>query len=160
MQSVFSRIMGSVSLMLVLVLRSHVTLKTVLSHPPYMDTLPDAHWRSLVWMMKCAERSFRMIADHSVLSHLHHAKQLVPFKTFTSSRADFPENFNAQFLVELPLGQMFFYDATQMLTSRSALFRCFSRGNLNISMMIRLLYIFASYNWCCHSITPGRLLVV
>ena len=78
--------------------------KTVLSHPPYMETLPDAHWRSLVWMMKCAERSFRMIADHSVLSHLHHAKQLVPFKTFTSSRADFPENFNAQFFGGIAFG--------------------------------------------------------
>ena len=46
--------------------------QTVLSHPPYMDALPDAHWQSLVWMMKCAERSFPMIADHSVVSHLHH----------------------------------------------------------------------------------------
>jgi hypothetical protein len=65
--------------------------QTVLSHRPYMDALPDAHWRSLVWMMKCAERSFRMIADHSVVSHLHHAKRVVPFKRFTSSRADCPE---------------------------------------------------------------------
>jgi hypothetical protein len=81
--------------------------KSVLSHPPYMDALPDAHWRSLVWMMKCAERSFRMIANHSVISHLYHAKQLVPFNTFTSSRADFSQNFNARFLVELPLGPMF-----------------------------------------------------
>ena len=58
--------------------------KTVLDHPPYMDGLPDPHWRSLVWTMKRAERCFRMIADHTVLSHLHHAKQVVPFKTFTS----------------------------------------------------------------------------
>ena len=61
-----------------------------------MDALPDAHWRSLVWMMKCAERSFRMIADHSVVSHLHHAKRVVPFKRFMSSRANCPEQFDAK----------------------------------------------------------------
>ena len=38
-----------------------------------------------------------MIADHSVVSHLHHAKQVVPFKRFTPSRADCPEQFDANF---------------------------------------------------------------
>ena len=74
--------------------------KTVLNHPPYMDALPDPHWRSLVWTMKRAERSFRMIADHTVLSHLHHAKQVVPFKTFKSPN----ENFNAQFFGGIAFG--------------------------------------------------------
>jgi hypothetical protein len=85
-----------------------------------------------------------MIANHSVISHLHHDKQLVPFNTFTSSRADFPQNFNARFFGGIAFGTNVFYDATQMLISRSALFRCFSRGYMNISVMIRLLYIFAS----------------
>ena len=78
--------------------------QTVLSHPPYMDALPDAHWRSLVWMMKCAKRSFRMIANHSVVSHLHHAKRVVPFKRFTSSRADCPEQFDANFFGGIAFG--------------------------------------------------------
>ena len=74
--------------------------KTVLEHPPYMDALPDPQWRSLVWTMKRAERCFRMIADHTVLSHLHHAKQVVPFKTFKSQN----ENFNAQFFGGIAFG--------------------------------------------------------
>ena len=76
----------------------------VLSHPPYMDALPDAHWRSLVWMTKRAERSFRMIASHSVLSHVHHAKQVVPFKTFASPNDDTNGNFNAEFFGGIAFG--------------------------------------------------------
>ncbi len=38
--------------------------------------------------MKCAETSFRAFADYCVISHLHHAKKLVPFKTFSSTRDD------------------------------------------------------------------------
>ena len=59
--------------------------KTVSTQPPFMDALSDSHWRSLVWMMKCAEMSFRAIADHAVLSHHDRAKKVVSFKTFTSS---------------------------------------------------------------------------
>lgn len=77
---------------------------TVLSHPPYMDALPDVHWRSLVWMMKRAERSFRTIVSHNVLSHVHHAKRLVPFKTFSSPNDDNSGNFNAQFFGGIAFG--------------------------------------------------------
>jgi hypothetical protein len=35
--------------------------------------------------MKHAETFFRAFADHCVISHLHHAKKLVPFKTFSST---------------------------------------------------------------------------
>ena len=35
--------------------------------------------------MRRAEESFKSIADHQVISHLHHAKNAVPFKTFTPS---------------------------------------------------------------------------
>lgn len=35
--------------------------------------------------MRRAEESFKTIADHQVISHLHHAKIAVPFKTFTPS---------------------------------------------------------------------------
>ena len=55
------------------------------NHPSFMDSLPNHHWRSLVWLMKQAEMSFKAMADHSVISHLFHAKKLVPFKTFQSS---------------------------------------------------------------------------
>ena len=76
----------------------------VLSHPPYMDSLPDAHWRSLVWMMKSAERSFRSIANHAVLSHVHHAKRVVPFKTFSSPIDDTSGKFNAEFFGGIAFG--------------------------------------------------------
>ncbi len=35
--------------------------------------------------MKHAETSFSLFTDHCVISHLHHAKKLVPFKTFSST---------------------------------------------------------------------------
>jgi hypothetical protein len=78
--------------------------QTVLDHPPFMDALPDVHWRSLVWMMKCAERCFRMIADHTVVSHLHHAKLVVPFKRFKSSQTDCSEPFESNFFGGIAFG--------------------------------------------------------
>jgi hypothetical protein len=55
---------------------------TVQDNPPFMDSLPKHHWRSLLWLMKRAEMSFRALANHAVISHIYHAKKLVPFKTF------------------------------------------------------------------------------
>jgi hypothetical protein len=78
--------------------------KTVSTQPPFMDALSDSHWRSLVWMMKRAEMSFRAIADHAVLSHLALARKVVSFKTFTSSMADHPSNVNAQFFGGIAFG--------------------------------------------------------
>ena len=78
--------------------------KTVRSHPPFMQALPACHWQSLVWMMKRAEDSFRMLANHRVISHLVHAKKLVPFKTFTSGIGDDHSKFNAQFFGGIGFG--------------------------------------------------------
>ena len=112
--------------------------KTVQSHPPFMQALPDSHWRTLVWMMKRAESSFCLFANHSVLSHLHHAKKLVPFKTFTSARPANPLTFNAQFFVGIAFGtNVFLRCHTDVL-----LFRYSSRENVNICWRMRLLYIF------------------
>jgi hypothetical protein len=69
-----------------------------------MDALSDSHWRSLVWMMKRAEMSFRAIADYTVLSHLDLTKKVVPFKTCSLSMADHPSNFNAQFFGGIAFG--------------------------------------------------------
>jgi hypothetical protein len=78
--------------------------KTVSTHPPFMDYFSDSDWRSLVWMMKSAEISFCEIAHHAVLSHLDLSKRVIPFKTFTSSRADWPSNFHAQFFSGIAFG--------------------------------------------------------
>ena len=59
--------------------------KIVHDHPSFMDKLPTHHWESLLWLMRRAEESFKTIADHQVISHIHHAKNAVPFKTFTPS---------------------------------------------------------------------------
>ena len=59
--------------------------KMVHDHPSFMDQLPTHHWESLLWLMRRAEESFKTIADHQVISHIHHAKNAVPFKTFTPS---------------------------------------------------------------------------
>jgi hypothetical protein len=61
-----------------------------------MNALPQHYWDKLVWMMKRAEMSFCSFADHHVISHLHHAKRLVPFKTFSSS-VDQSSNFSSEF---------------------------------------------------------------
>ncbi len=54
-------------------------------YPSLMQKLPSHHWESLLRLMRCAEESFKTIADHQIISHIHHAKKAVPFKTFTSS---------------------------------------------------------------------------
>jgi hypothetical protein len=59
----------------------------VLSSPSFMSQLPNHHWNSLVWLMRRAEEAFNYIVDHQAISLLHHAKMVVPFKTFTSTIA-------------------------------------------------------------------------
>ena len=59
-------------------------------------------------MMKSAERSFRTIASHAVLSHVHHAKRVVPFKTFSSPNDDTSGNFNAKFFGGIAFGTNIF----------------------------------------------------
>ncbi len=57
-----------------------------------------------MWMMKSAKISVCAIAQHAVLSHLDLFKRVIPFKTFTSSRADQPSNFHAQFFDDIAFG--------------------------------------------------------
>jgi hypothetical protein len=76
---------------------------TVRDNPPFMDNLPQCHWRSLVWMMKRAEIAFREFADHAVISHNSHAKKLVPFKTFQCS-GDASSSFSAEFFGGIAFG--------------------------------------------------------
>ena len=53
-------------------------------YAPFMEHLPNNHWKSLAWIMRCAEQCFKIFADHQVISHLHHAKKIVPFKTMST----------------------------------------------------------------------------
>jgi hypothetical protein len=57
----------------------------VLDCAPFMENFPQHHWRVLMRLMRCAEYCFEAIADHQVISHVYHAKQVVPFKTMNMS---------------------------------------------------------------------------
>ncbi len=62
--------------------------RQVLEAAPFMDKLPVCHWRVMMKMMQCTEYAFEVISDHQVISNVHHAKQLVPFKTLKIPSCD------------------------------------------------------------------------
>ena len=70
-------------------------------HPSFTKKLPSHHWESLLWLMRRAEESFKTIADHQVISHIHHAKKAVHFKTFTTTN---PKSSSAKFLGGIAFG--------------------------------------------------------
>jgi hypothetical protein len=53
----------------------------VLEAAPFMDKLSHCHWRVMMKKMQCAKYAFEAISNHQVISNVHHAKQLVSFKT-------------------------------------------------------------------------------
>jgi hypothetical protein len=57
----------------------------VLDHAPFQGKLKRHHWEALMWMMRCPVLCFKMIVDHQVVSHIHHAsaRMVVPFKTMS-----------------------------------------------------------------------------
>ena len=77
----------------------------VLDHPAFMKKLPLHHWRALLWLMRRAEESYKDIADHQVLSHIHHAKNAVPFKTFATTD---PQQSSAKFFGGIAFGSNVF----------------------------------------------------
>ncbi len=58
----------------------------VLDQAPFMEKVKSHHLDALMWMMRRAELCFEQIADHQVISHIHHARSLVPFKTMSGSK--------------------------------------------------------------------------
>ncbi len=105
---------------------------TVRSHLPFTQALPECHWQSLVWLMKCVKDSFRILGNHRIISLLVCAKKLVLFKTFTSGIKTIIQSSMLSSSVALGLEPMFFYVAILMLISPWVLFRCSSRVNANI----------------------------
>ena len=75
--------------------------QTIHDHPSFMDELPTCHWESLLWLLRRAQESFKTIADHKVISHLHHTKNAVPFKTFTTTN---PKSTSAKFFRGIAFG--------------------------------------------------------
>ena len=79
--------------------------QTVLDYPTFMEKLPLHHWRALLWLMRRAEESYKDIADHQVISHIHHAKNAVPFKTFSTTD---PQQSSAKFFGGIAFGSNVF----------------------------------------------------
>ena len=105
--------------------------RTVSTQPPFTESLPEADWRSLVWMITRAEMSFRTIADSSVLSHLDHAKRVVPFKTFTSSTKDLPSNFHARYFGGIAFGTNVFLRCHTDADFTFSIIQVFLKGKSN-----------------------------
>jgi len=57
--------------------------REVLNCNAVMENLAECHWNVLMKLMRHAEYCFEAIADNKVISHLYHAKQVVPFKTMS-----------------------------------------------------------------------------
>jgi hypothetical protein len=51
-----------------------------------MDKVKSHHLDALMWMMRRAELCFEQIPDHQVISHVCHARSLVPFKAMSGSK--------------------------------------------------------------------------
>jgi hypothetical protein len=71
------------------------------NYPSFMQKLPSHHWESLLWLMGHAEESFKTTTDHQVISHIHHVKKAVPFKTFTTSNT---QSNSSKFFGEIAFG--------------------------------------------------------
>jgi len=80
--------------------------KEVLENAPYMDELPRHHLKSLMKIMHRAERSFQVMADHQVISHLKNAKTVVPFKTMSFPSSG--NNHSVQFFGGIAFGSNVF----------------------------------------------------
>ena len=107
---------------------------TVRSHPPFMQALPECHWQSLVWLMKCAKDSFRIPGNHRVISHLVHAKKLVPFNTFTSGIRDNSSKFNAQIFSGIGFGTNVFLRCYTDADFTMSILQVFLKGKRKYSL--------------------------
>ena len=56
----------------------------VLDCNSFLHNLPEKQWTILMKLMRKAEDCFECFADGAVISHIHHAKMVVPFKTMKS----------------------------------------------------------------------------
>ena len=56
----------------------------VLNCNSFLQKLPERQWTILMKLMQKAKDCFERLADSEVISHIHHAKVVVPFKTMTS----------------------------------------------------------------------------
>jgi hypothetical protein len=113
-------------------------------HPSFMDKLPTCHCELLLWLMRRAEESFKTIADHQVISHIHHAKNADPFKTFTMTN---PKSTSAKFFEGLAFGTNVFLQCHTDQDFTMSISQVLSKANPIIYLMTMLLPISAFQHW-------------
>ena len=111
-------------------------------------------------MMKRAESSFRLFANHSELSHLHHAKKLVPFNTFTSARPANPSTFNAQFFGGIAFGTNVFLHCHTDADFTMSIIQVLLKGKHQYLLEDEVVVFFPPYNWSRRPPTSWRLPIV
>jgi len=75
--------------------------------------------------MRRAEESFKDIADHQVLRHIHHAKNAVPFKTFTTTNS---QSASAKFFGGIAFGSNVFLHCHTDQDFTMSISHVFSKG--------------------------------
>jgi hypothetical protein len=120
--------------------------QTIHDHPSFMDELPTCHWESLLWLLRRAQESFKTIADHKVISHLHHTKNAVPFKTFTTTN---PKSTSAKFFGGIAFGTNVFLQCHTDEDFTMSITQVFSKTNPIIYLMVMLLPISTFQHWVC-----------
>jgi len=96
-----------------------------------MKKLPLQHWRALLWLMRRAEESYKDIADHQVISHIHHAKKAVPFKTFTTTD---PQHASAKFFGGIAFGSNVFLRCHTDQDFTMSISQVFLKGKLHYAV--------------------------
>ena len=121
-------------------------------------TSPTHHWESLLWLMHRAEESFKTIADHQVISHNHHAKNAVPFKTFSTSN---PKSTSPKFFGGIAFGTNVFLwcHTNQDLTMSISQVFCWRKSNYHLNDGVIVYFCFPTLgilNWGCYPVLGDR----
>jgi hypothetical protein len=103
----------------------------VFDSPSFMKKLPLKHWKALLWLMRRAEESYKDIADHQVISHIHHAKKAVPFKTFTTTD---PQHGSAKFFGGIAFGSNVFLRCHTDQDFTMSISQVFLKGKLHYAV--------------------------
>ena len=92
-------------------------VRGVLDKNVYMDNLSDKHLSVIMKLMRHAEYCYQTIANTDVISHVYHAKQLVPpFKTMTMKTT--ADQYSLNYFGALAFGCNFSFSVIPILISQ------------------------------------------
>jgi hypothetical protein len=93
--------------------------------------------------MKRAETAFSLFANHCVISHLHHAKKLVPFKTFSPTADKKSSELSSDFFGGIAFGSNVFLRCHTDADFTMSITQVFLKGPI-ISSPI---FVFLAWEW-------------